>query len=267
MRKSMLIPMQAERRDQPIAVFDSGLGGISVLRALVRYMPAERFYYFGDSANAPYGSKPFSQIRHLTIQHAKRFFEEGAKALVVACNTATSVAIDELRQLYPDRIIIGIEPAIKPAIENFPKGKIVVMATPTTLRERKFEELVTNYANRCEIIKCPCPALVELVERGELCGETAEKAVLEYVGSCLEPLPDAIVLGCTHFPFLKNAIRCVVGSTPKIFDGAEGTALQTQRRLSEAGLLREGIGEVRIENSLKDPAILNLSAKLLQITI
>ncbi len=253
--------MGADGRQRHIAVFDSGLGGVSVLKALVHHMPSERFYYFGDSANAPYGSKPFSIIRELTLRHAERFFKEGAKALVVACNTATSVAIEELRETYPEHIIIGIEPALKPAIKQFPEGKIVVMATETTLREKKFEELAASCAHRCEVVKCPCPELVKFVERGELEGEAAEKAISQYLRDSLEPAPDAIVLGCTHFPFLRKSIRAVVGEKPLIFDGAEGTALQTRRRLSEEGLLADGDGEVRIENSAE--GFLELANRLL----
>ncbi len=248
----MLIPMKAELRERQIAVFDSGLGGLSVLKSLVQHLPSERFYYFGDSANAPYGSKPFEQIRALTLRHAQRFFEQGAKALVVACNTATSVAIEELREKYPQRIIVGIEPALKPAIRQFPEGKIVVMATETTLRERKFEELACEYTGRCEIVRCPCPSLVEFVERGELEGEAVKKAISGYLAHCISPAPDAIVLGCTHFPFLRKALREVVGEKPLILDGAEGTALQTRRRLLAEGLLRQGEGEIQIENSAKD---------------
>lgn len=253
--------MKAEMKERHIAVFDSGLGGVSVLKALVHHMPSERFCYFGDSANAPYGSKAFPLIRELTMRHAERFFAEGAKALVVACNTATSVAIDALREVYPQRIIIGIEPALKPAIKQFPEGKIVVMATETTLREKKFEELAAQCADQCEIVKCPCPELVKFVERGELEGENVRKTIADYLADCLLPAPDAIVLGCTHFPFLRTAIRAVVGETPLIIDGAEGTALQTRRRLAEEGLLREGAGEVRIENSAE--GFLELTNRLL----
>ncbi len=259
----MRMVMKVDFSDGPIAVFDSGVGGLSVLRELVRQMPMEKFLYFGDSVNAPYGSRPAEEIRALTIHHAERLFDEGAKALVIACNTATSIAVQELRQMYPERIIIGIEPALKPAIEQFPNGRIVVMATETTLRERKFAELLTQYAEACQIIKCPCPGLVELVERGELSGETAYDTVERYLDGCLSPLPDAIVLGCTHFPFLKDAIRQVVGEKPLILDGADGTAKETRRRIEQAGLLRNGIGSVTLTNSLQTQEMIALSETLL----
>ena len=257
------IYMRAECIDRPIAVFDSGLGGISVLRELVRQMPDEKFLYFGDSENVPYGSRPIEEIRELTLRHAKMLFERGAKALVIACNTATSVAIQELRSLYPDRIIIGIEPALKPAVERYPNGKILVMATETTLRERKFATLMEQNAEACEICKCPCPDLVQFVERGELCGGAVEQSLRKHLQKCLRTPVDAIVLGCTHFPFLKAAIRAVIGEKPEIFDGADGTAKETRRRIAEAGLLRQGEGSVELKNSLCSAEIMRLSQKLL----
>lgn len=252
-------------KDLPIAVFDSGLGGLSVLRELVRQMPQENFLYFGDSANAPYGSRGTEEIRMLTLQSARRFFAQGCKALVVACNTATSAAISDLREQYPDKIIIGIEPALKLAVEKHPHGKILVMATEATLREKKFAALMEKYADDCEIYKCPCPALVEFVERGELQGAALNACLREELGSFLVPSPDAVVLGCTHFPFLKRAIREVVGSVPELLDGSDGTAKETKRRLSDAGLLRTGTqGSISLRNSLPSREILDLSARLLQ---
>ena len=136
---------------KPIAVFDSGLGGISVLRRLIQVLPEDNFLYFGDSANAPYGSRPTEEIRSLTLENAEQLFSRGAKALVVACNTATSAAIDTLRERYPNRIIIGIEPALKLAVSRHPNGRILVMATDATLREKKFATLMERFGEQCEI--------------------------------------------------------------------------------------------------------------------
>ena len=251
---------------KPIAVFDSGLGGISVLRRLIQVLPEENFLYFGDSANAPYGSRPTEEIRSLTLENADRLFSRGAKALVVACNTATSAAVDTLRARYPNRIIIGIEPALKLAVSRHPNGRILVMATDATLREKKFATLMERFGEHCEILKCPCPELVEFVERGELEGEALQKVLKAELQAHLTPAPDAIVLGCTHFPFLQAEIRRVVGETPEILDGSDGTAKETRRRLSEAGLLRTGgPGKVELLNSLQTPEIFALSEKLLSV--
>lgn len=253
-------------RNRPIAVFDSGLGGISVLRELIRQMPREDFLYFGDSANAPYGSRSTQEIRALTEQHARNLFDRGAKALVIACNTATSAAVRELREKYPDKIIIGIEPALKPAADAFPGGTLLVMATDATLREAKFDALMTKFQGNCTILKCPCPGLVEFVERGELEGSDLHSRLREILAPYPTEKVDAVVLGCTHYPFLKKAIREVLGERPLLLDGADGTAKETRRRLAEAGLLRtEGAGAVWLESSLPSPRILTLGKTLLQL--
>ena len=252
-------------KNLPIGVFDSGLGGISVLRELVKELPGEDFLYFGDSANAPYGSRSTEEIRTLTIDNAQMLFEQGIKALVIACNTATSAAIEDLRKDYSDRIIIGIEPALKPAVTAFPGGKILVMATDATLRERKFSALLQQYESSCEIRKCPCPELVKFVERGELDSPDLHRVLLEELAPHLDPLPHAAVLGCTHFPFLKHAIGKVVGPQCLLLDGSSGTARETKRRLSEKGLLsRREKGVVTFRNSSPDPRLYDLAQSLLE---
>ena len=162
-----------------IAVFDSGVGGISVLRHLRRLMPGERYLYFGDSANAPYGTKTKDEVEALTFAAARRLMARGVKALVVACNTATSAAIHDLREAYPDTIVIGIEPALKLAYDRYHGGGIGVMATPMTLREEKFEALMHRYDQSCRVYKIPAPGLVELVERGQADSPEAESLLRE----------------------------------------------------------------------------------------
>lgn len=249
--------------ERPIAVFDSGLGGISVLRALVRLMPQENYLYFGDSLHAPYGTRPTQEIRDLSFAAAQALFAQGVKALVIACNTATSAAVDELRVAYPERIIIGIEPALKLAVERHPGGRILVMATEATLRERKFALLMEHYAANCKILERPCPDLVEFVERGELDGERVERSLRNYLADCLQEPPEAAVLGCTHFPFLRPVLHRLLGTQTELLDGAGGTARETKRRLEEVGLLREtGEGGVKLTNSLQTP---ELAARMRQL--
>ena len=246
-----------------IAVFDSGVGGISVLRHLRKELPQERFLYFGDSANAPYGTRPTEQIRDLTLAAAEKLMARGCKALVVACNTATAAAIEELRRQYPDKIIIGIEPALKLASDRFPGGTVGVMATPATLREEKFARLLHRFADHCQVVKLPAAGLVELVEAGE--GNSPR--ALELLRPLLEPYCGklrAVVLGCTHYPFAADTISRLLGPDTVLLEGGPGTARETRRRLAEADLLRSGPGELIIENSLNSQAMTDLCRELLE---
>ena len=246
-----------------IAVFDSGVGGLSVLRHLRRVMPGERYLYFGDSANAPYGTKTKEDVKKLTFDAAQRLISRGIKALVVACNTATSAAIHDLRIAYPDLVVIGIEPALKLAADRFPGGKLCVMATPMTLREEKFAALMRRYEEVCHVQKLPAPGLVELVEGGKADSPETD-SLLKTLFATLESTPDAVVLGCTHYPFAAKAISRVLGGGVTLLDGGQGTARETRRRLAEAGLLEEGEGALVIENSREDPALIDLSWTLLK---
>ena len=245
-----------------IAVFDSGVGGISVLRQLLAQMPGERYLYYGDSANAPYGTRPTEEIRRLVLAVAEKLVARGVKALVVACNTATAAAIDTLRATYPDLIVVGIEPAVKLAAQQFPRGRIGVMATPVTLREEKFRHLVEKVAAQCEIVTLPAPGLPELVEQGKA-NSPESRALLEELLDPWRGELDAVVLGCTHYPFAAPTIQAILGEETKLLDGGEGTARETKRRLREAGLLLEGKGEILWENSARDPQLTQLCNTLL----
>ena len=251
---------------KPIAVFDSGVGGISVLRELVKIMPAENYLYFGDSLNAPYGTKTLDEVRELTCEHARRLlFEEGAKGLVVACNTATSAAVRKLREMYPDIPIVGIEPAVKPAVMCKEHPRVLVMATPMTIREEKFRKLMARYEDKGEIIPLPCPGLMDFVERGDLAGEDLKKYLTELLFEFKHNKVDAVVLGCTHYPFVKDMIQSTLGEDVLVFDGGEGTAREMRRRLDEKGLLTTatGKGKVMFSNSLDDLAKIKLCQILL----
>lgn len=240
-----------ELRKAPIGVFDSGMGGISVLRELVRVMPHEDFIYFGDSANAPYGTKPTEVIRELTIRHVENLMAQGAKGIVVACNTATSAAVAVLRKIYPELPLVGIEPAIKPAAVEKPGARIVVMATPMTIRQEKFQKLMARYEDQIRIVPLPCPGLMEFVERGDLEGEDLRTYLQELLGTVSAEPIDGIVLGCTHYPFVRRMIQEIVGSQVTIYDGGPGTAREMKRRLQEKDLLnlQAGAGTVQFYNS------------------
>ena len=248
-----------------IAVFDSGVGGVSVLRELRALMPGERFYYFGDSINAPYGKKTTEQVRELTLAAGRKLLvEQDCKALVVACNTATAAAITDLREAYPDRIIVGIEPALKLACDRHPGGTVGIMATDVTLREKKLAALMERVKRDCTVLRVHAPGAVELVEAGKCDTDEAvalmEKLLGEYIGNL-----DALVLGCTHYPFLKKAMGVVLGDRVELLDGGEGTARETRRRLLEAGLLWEDQGDLIVENSSENPGKIDLTLGLLNV--
>lgn len=241
----------------PIAVFDSGVGGISVLKNLVEIMPHEDFIYYGDSANAPYGTKTLEAVRKLTCEHAKNLLiDQHAKGLVVACNTATSAAVRILREKYPDIPIVGIEPAVKPAVLFKDHPRVLVMATPMTIREEKFKKLMGRYSSQGEIIPLPCPGLMNFVERGDLYGDDVKQYLEELLYEYTHNEVDAVVLGCTHYPFVRKLIQEVLGDGVRVFDGGPGTAREMKRRLAEKGLLEESdkAGSVEFQNSLEGTA-------------
>lgn len=254
-----------QKIELPVAFFDSGLGGISVLREAVRLLPQEDYLYFGDSLHAPYGVKSVEEVVRLSLENTAMLTARGIKALVVACNTATSAAISILREHYPELPIIGTEPALKPAVERHTGGRILVMATAVTVAEKKFNDLRRHYQQDAEIIPLACSGLMEFVERGELHGPALEAYLHQKLDPYLKDSVDAIVLGCTHYPFLAGAIRRVVGERPEIMDGSHGIALQLRRRLEEQGLQRPAgrTGSVTFLNSLDSPELLALSERLL----
>lgn len=241
-------------KDSPIGVFDSGMGGVSVLRKLSRVMPGEDFIYFGDSLNAPYGTKSKDEIRELTEKAFDYLREKGCKAVVIACNTATSAAAKHLREKHPDYAIIGLEPALKPAALSMDYPRVLAMATPLTLKEEKFNKLMAQYEDKAEFIKLPAPKLVEFIESGDFDSE-AEIAYLEEI---LSPYRgnkvDAVVLGCTHFPFARKNIQRILGDEVLVFDGGLGAARQTRRVLEGKGLLngKEVGGTVTFLNSIPE---------------
>ncbi|MBE6774789.1 MAG: glutamate racemase [Ruminococcaceae bacterium] len=235
----------------PIAVVDSGVGGITVLRKLYRLMPNEDYIYFGDSANAPYGVKTKEEIKNLTVKACESLMERGAKAIVIACNTATSAAAEYLREKYPDFIFIGLEPALKPAALSSEKPRVLVLATPLTLKEEKFDRLMARFEGKAEFIKLPAPELVKFIESGNL--DTSEE--IAYLEEILAPYAgnkvDAVVLGCTHFPFAERSILKILGDKVLVFEGSKGAAEHCRHCLEIKGLrcVLDREGDISFENS------------------
>lgn len=258
-----------DNKNLAIGIFDSGMGGISVLAQTIKLMPNERYIYYGDSENAPYGVKSPEEVKELCIDICDFFVEKGVKAIVVACNTATSAAINELRDRY-DIPIIGMEPALKPATIIESKGKIVVMATDMTLKEKKFSALMDKYGKEKDIVRLPCPRLVELIESGIMEGETIEASLEECFNGINIDEVSSIVLGCTHYIFLKDSIGAFAGEKVHIVDGNGGTARHLKNILEKKQLLKdteEDETQLYIYNSKKDREIIELSKKLLTFSL
>lgn len=256
------------KNTDPIAVFDSGMGGISVLKEMVRLMPEEDFVYFGDSKNAPYGTKTLEQVRSLTLSNiAYLLKEQHAKAIAVACNTATSAAVRVLRELYPEVPLVGVEPAVKPAVRSMEHPRVLVMATPYTVNGEKFHDLQRLYEEESTIYPLACAGLMEFVENGVLYGEELEDFLHGLMDPYLEKGIDCIVLGCTHYPFVRDTIQKIAGDEIQIFDGSFGTARELRRRIAVAGLSQdpEHVGSVTFHNSSGDPGRVRLSRMLFEL--
>ena len=252
-----------DRSELPVGVFDSGVGGISVLREMVALLPEEDYIFYGDSAHAPYGTKDTARIRELTLAGVDHLRQMGIKAVVIACNTATSAAISTLRDCYRDMPVIGIEPALRPAVHTGKSPNVLVMATPSTVQGEKFSRLLHELEGEAKIYPLGCPGLMEYVERGELEGARVDETLRQLLAPYRDVSFDAVVLGCTHYPFLKNAIRKAVGPAPRILDGSEGTARELRRRLSEEGLLNPRTQGGTIEFTISAPGKEELCRRLL----
>ncbi|MDP9349380.1 MAG: glutamate racemase [Gemmatimonadota bacterium] len=233
--------------DAPIAVFDSGVGGLTVLREIRVLLPAESLVYLADSAWCPYGGRPLDQVRERSVVIGRYMADEiGAKLLVVACNTASGAALEALRAALP-LPVVGMEPAVKPAVRATRNGKVGVLATEGTVASERFRRLVGAYGNGVEVIARGCSGLADLVEEGEFEGERVRAALETHLEPLREAGVDTVVLGCTHYPYLRGAIEEVLGKGVRLVDSAPAIARQTRRVLEERGLLAKGTeGWVRI---------------------
>ena len=220
----------------PIGVFDSGVGGLSVLRHLRALLPFEDFLYVADSAHAPYGIREAPFIRGRAVAIGDFLLAQGVKALVVACNTATAAAINDLRQRYAVPVV-AMEPGIKPAVERSRSKIIGVLATAGTLESARFFSLVNRYAGQAEVITQPCPGLVEAVESNDLSSASTRQMLRRFLLPLLERGADAIVLGCTHYPFLHEQIAALVSADVAIVETGAAVAREVKRRLEQNGLL------------------------------
>jgi len=233
----------------PIGVFDSGVGGLSVLREIRARLPQESLLYLADSGHVPYGEKSPEFIRQRCRSIASFLLGQGAKALVLACNTATAAGVAELRELYPQLPLVGMEPAVKPAAQATRSGVVGVLATTGTLKSAKFAALLDRFASDVRVITQPCPGLVECIEAGELDAPATRALLVSYVHPLIEQGCDTLILGCTHYPFLKPLLTEMLPSTVTLVDTGAAVARHLETVLAARSQLGNGGAVTRFWSS------------------
>jgi glutamate racemase len=223
--------------DAPIGVFDSGVGGLTIFTALQQEMPGERYIYFADTAHCPYGARTEADITALSVQISRFLIEKGVKIIVVACNTASQAALATLRATYPFIQFVGVVPAVKPAARATRNGRIAIAATNQAARATYLHQLIDEFAGGIQAFAIGCPELVALVEEGQFDGRQVEKAVQSALEPVLRENVDVIVLGCTHFPALRQVIERVAGPQVQVIDSGPAIARRTHYVLDTEGLI------------------------------
>ncbi len=226
----------------PIGVFDSGVGGLSVVREIRVQTPSESVLYFADQEHVPYGSRKLEEVRAFSEEITRFLLNRGAKLVVVACNTASAAALHHLRQTFPRTAFVGMEPAVKPAAESTQTGVVGILATPATFQGALYASVVERFGNGVTLLQNTCPGLVGQIEKGDL-DSPATREILE---KALHPMLvqgiDTIVLGCTHYPYVIPLVRQIVGPEVRVIDPAPAVVRQTVRLLEKAGLRNTGAG-------------------------
>lgn len=250
---------------RPIGVFDSGVGGLSVWREIARQLPREDILYLADQAHVPYGFRQLAEVRELSAGITRFLLDCGAKIIVIACNTASAAALHYLRHAFPDVPFVGMEPAVKPAVERTYNGVVGVIATQAAFQGELFASLVERYAGDVRVLTQVCPGLVEAVEAGALDTPATESLVRECLTPLMEAGADQLVLGCTHYPFLRPVIERIVGAGLTVIDPAPAVARQTARVLTQRGLgtNQDGAGYHKFYTSGDEEAFAALVEQLL----
>jgi glutamate racemase len=229
--------------NNPIGIFDSGVGGLSVLREIRAQMPNEHLIYFGDQGHVPYGPRSMEQIQGFSEGITRFLLEQNSKIIVVACNTASAAALKYLRAAFPDVQFVGMEPAVKPAAEKTQTGKVGVLATPATFQGALYASVVERFANGVELLQNTCPGLVNQIEKGELDSPTTRAILEDALLPMLEKNIDTVVLGCTHYPFVIPLIEQIVGENVRVIDPAPAVAKQVKRLLEAGWMSKKNSGE------------------------
>jgi glutamate racemase len=238
-----------EKHPKPIGVFDSGVGGLSVLRAIWEELPEESVIYFADQAHVPYGSRSLQEVRSFSEEITQYLLDRGSKLIVVACNTASAAALHNLRATFPRIPFVGMEPAVKPAAEHTHSKKVGVLATPATFQGALYASVVERFANGVELHQHTCPGLVQQIERGNLYTPETQKILKNALHPMLKLGIDTIVLGCTHYPFVIPTIEQISGTEVRVIDPAPAVARQVRRQLELHKLQKP----VSIQTNIKQP--------------
>lgn len=227
---------------RPIGLFDSGIGGLSVLNAIQQALPKERLLYFGDNAHIPYGDRTLREIRSFSAAITRALLGKGCKMIVIACNTASAAGLKVLREAYPHTLFVGMEPALKPAAERSRSKVVGVIATTATFQGELFASVMERFARDVQVLERPCPGLVKAIEAGELESASTEVMLRGWLEPMLAQGMDQLVLACTHYPFVRPLIERICGPIVQIIDPAPAVAKQVERLLEQQGLLASGTG-------------------------
>ncbi len=251
--------------DMPIGVFDSGVGGLSVLRSIRKQLPAESIVYFADQGHVPYGPRPLEEVQAFSVEITRFLLSQGAKLIVVACNAASAAALHHLRAQFPQVAFVGMEPAVKPAAEQTHTGVVGVLATPATFQGALYASVVERFASNVKLIQDTCPGLVLQIEKGELDSQDTRSILEAALCPMLAQKIDTVVLGCTHYPFVIPLIQEIAGREVRVIDPSPAVARQAGRLLEGSGLARTGSGSgtLRLFTSGDEKMLENLLPKLL----
>ncbi len=222
--------------DRPIGIFDSGIGGLTVASVIRQALPSERLFYFGDTAHMPYGQRHLDEVRKFSFGIVDALRRKDCKMVVIACNTASAAALSALREAYPGYLFVGMEPAVKPAVEHTRTGTVGVIATTATFQSELYASVVERFAQDVQVLHQPCPGLVKQIEAGELDTPLTEEMLRGWLQPMLDKHIDALVLGCTHYPIVRPLIERIVGPCVRIVDPAPAIARQVQRLLESKAL-------------------------------
>ncbi|HNS62975.1 MAG TPA: glutamate racemase [Anaerolineaceae bacterium] len=229
----------------PVGIFDSGVGGLSVLRAVREFMPEQDILYLADQAHVPYGPRPLLQVREFAEGITRFLLDRGARLIVVACNAASAASLHYLRNTFPDVPFVGMEPAVKPAAEQTRSGVVGVLATPATFQGALYASVLERFARDVTVLQDTCPGLVAEVESGNLEGDAVREILTNALSPMLQAGIDTVVLGCTHYPFVIPLIQEIAGPGVRVIDPAPAIARQTRRLLSQNGWGLNGTGSIQ----------------------